>query len=54
MTKKLAIGLSAIGVALTIFGWMAADINAAFLASYILFAATILWIAVLVGWLRKP
>ena len=54
MTKKFAIALSAIGVALTVFGWMAADINAAFLASYMLFAATILWIAVLIGWLRKP
>jgi hypothetical protein len=33
---------------------MAADINAAFLASCMLFVTTILWIAVLVGWLRKP
>lgn len=54
MTKRFAIALTALGVALTVFGWLAADINAAFLASYILFAATILWIAVLVGWLRKP
>lgn len=54
MTKKFAIALTALGVALSVFGWMAADVNAAFLASYILFAASILWIAVLVGWLRKP
>ena len=54
MTKKFAIALTALGVALSVFGWMAADINADFLASYMLFAATILWIAVLVGWLRKP
>lgn len=54
MTKKFAIALTALGVALAVFGWMAADVNAAFLASYILFAASILWIAVLVGWLRKP
>jgi hypothetical protein len=54
MTKKFAIAFTALGVALSVFGWMAADINAAFLASYMLFAATILWIAVLVGWLRKP
>jgi hypothetical protein len=54
MTKKFAIALTALGVALSVFGWMAADVNAAFLASYILFAASIRWIAVLVGWLRKP
>jgi hypothetical protein len=54
MTKKFAIALTALGVALSVFGWMAADVNAAFLASYILFAASFLWIAVLVGWLRKP
>ena len=54
MTKKFAIALTALGAAVTVFGWMVADINAAFLASYMLFAATILWIAVLVGWLRKP
>ncbi len=54
MTKKFAIALTALGVAISVFGWKAADINAAFLASYMLFAATILWIAVLVGWLRKP
>jgi hypothetical protein len=54
MTKKFAIALTALGVALSVFGWMAADINTAFLASYMLFAATILWLAVLVGWLRKP
>jgi hypothetical protein len=54
LTKKFAIALTALGVALAVFGWMAADINAAFLASYMLFAATILWIAVLLGWLRKP
>jgi hypothetical protein len=54
MTKKFAIALTTLGVALAVFGWMAADINAAFLASYMLFAATILWIVVLVGWLRKP
>jgi hypothetical protein len=54
MTKNFAMALTALGVALAVFGWMAADINAAFLASYMLFAATILWTAVLVGWLRKP
>ncbi len=54
MTKKFAIALTALGVALAVFGWMAAEINAAFLASYMLFVATILWIAVLLGWLRKP
>ncbi len=54
MTKKFAIALTALALALAVFGWMAADINAAFLASYMLFATTILWIAVLVGWLRKP
>ncbi len=54
MTKKFAIALTALGVALSVFGWMAADVNAAFLASYILFAATILWVAFLVSWLRKP